>query len=207
MLKRAFDVLASGAGLIVLLPLFLILAVAIRLDTQGPIFYRAKRVGKDGALFRLYKFRTMVVDADKVGPGITTAGDARITKMGRFLRRSKLDELPQVINVIKGDMSIVGPRPEDPRYVEMYSAEQRGVLDVRPGITSPASFAFRNEEQMLHGQDWESIYINEIMPAKLAIDLEYSKHPSLLLDLKIIFQTAMAILKAIFTSPERQNVN
>lgn len=206
MLKRTFDVLASGVGLIALLPLFLILGVLIRIDSHGPTFYRANRVGKGGQSFKLFKFRTMVVNADKMGPGITTASDPRITKMGRFLRRSKLDELPQLINVFKGDMSVVGPRPEDPRYVALYNAEQREVLNVKPGITSPASFAFRNEEEMLQGQDWENLYINEIMPEKLAIDLDYSKHSSLLLDLQIVCRTGLAILKAIFTSQERQNV-
>ena len=123
--------------------------------------------------FRLYKFRRMVSDADKQGPGITATGDSRITRVGRFLRRTKIDELPQLINVLSGDMSLVGPRPEDPRYVTLYTPEQRRVLAVRPGITSAASLAYRHEEQLLAGADWETVYREEVLPAKLAIDLEY----------------------------------
>jgi lipopolysaccharide/colanic/teichoic acid biosynthesis glycosyltransferase len=128
MLKRGFDVVASGVGLVVLSPLFFVITIAVRLNSRGPVFYRARRVGRHGKEFLLYKFRSMITDADQIGPGITSAQDNRITSVGRFLRRTKLDELPQLINVVRGEMSLVGPRPEDPRYVELYTPEQREVL-------------------------------------------------------------------------------
>jgi lipopolysaccharide/colanic/teichoic acid biosynthesis glycosyltransferase len=195
MLKRAFDIAASGLGLIVVSPLLVITALAIKLDSAGPVFYRATRVGKNGQLFRLIKFRSMVAGADRQGPGITVAGDARITQLGAFLRRSKLDELPQLWNVLVGQMSFVGPRPEDPRYVELYTEEQRRVLAVRPGITSPASLAYRHEERILQGDNWEQHYIEEVMPAKLAIDLEYVHHTTLWQDISIIGKTLVAMFR------------
>lgn len=156
--------------------------------------YRAKRVGIRGAIFDLYKFRTMAPNADKMG-GITVLGDKRVTPIGRFLRKYKLDELPQLLNVLKGDMSFVGPRPEDPRYVERYTPEQREVLSVPPGITSPASLHFRNEEALLSGGDWESKYIEQILPRKLAMELEYFPSRSLGGDVRIIIRTLGGILK------------
>lgn len=195
MLKRSFDILASSAGLVVISPVLAVLGVLVKLSSPGPVFYRATRVGRGGRHFKLLKFRSMVENADKLGPGVTGATDLRITPVGRFLRRTKLDELPQLINVLRGDMSIVGPRPEDPRYVALYTDEQRQVLNVRPGITSPASIAYRNEEALLTGADWEQHYINSVMPAKLAIDLEYACNPSLWRDLRIIGNTIKAILK------------
>ncbi|RME57814.1 MAG: sugar transferase, partial [Caldilineae bacterium] len=137
----------------------------------------------------LFKFRTMYVDADRIGPGVTRENDPRITPVGRLLRRTKLDELPQLFNVLKGDMSLVGPRPEDPRYVTHYTEEQRRVLTVRPGITSLASIRYRNEEQLLVGENWEEIYIRQIMPDKLFVDLRYLEHWSFSLDLRILFYT------------------
>ena len=192
MLKRGFDVVASGIGLIVLSPMFIVIAIAIRRDSKGPVFYKARRVGRYGKVFRLYKFRSMVVDADQKGPGITSAGDTRITSVGRFLRRTKLDELPQLINVLRGDMSLVGPRPEDPRYVELYTSEQREILQYRPGITSMASLTYRNEDQFLTGSDWEQRYINEIMPAKLTIDLKYCLHANVFADIWLILKTVIS---------------
>lgn len=192
MLKRGFDVVASGIGLIVLFPIFIVIAIAIRRNSKGPVFYRARRVGRYGKEFRLYKFRSMVVNADQNGPGITSAGDTRITSAGRFLRRTKLDELPQLINVLRGDMSLVGPRPEDPRYVELYTPEQREILQFRPGITSMASLTYRNEEQLLAGSDWEQKYIDEVLPAKLAIDLEYSRRANLFTDMGLILRTVIS---------------
>jgi lipopolysaccharide/colanic/teichoic acid biosynthesis glycosyltransferase len=183
--------MAAGIGLVLLSPLWLLIAFLIRLDSKGSIFYKANRVGLEGKLFRLYKFRSMTVGADTQGPGITTAGDPRVTRMGAFIRRSKLDELPQLWNVCKGDMSLVGPRPEDPRYVALYTPEQRAILQVRPGITSAASLAYRHEEQMLAGPDWESLYCTEVMPTKIAIDLAYLEQRSLLTDLKLIGQTIL----------------
>ena len=192
---RLLDAVASGLGLIVLSPLLLLTALAVRLDTPGPVFYRAQRVGKDGVPFRLYKFRSMIADADRRGPGITVAGDRRVTRTGAFLRRTKLDELPQLINVLRGEMSLVGPRPEDPRYVALYTEEQRQILRVRPGITSAASLAYRHEEQILSGSDWETQYRQEVMPAKLALDLEYLSDRTMTSDLLLIWRTVLAILR------------
>ncbi len=195
MFKRAFDILVSLAGLIILSPLLLLLAIAVRVTSPGPIFYRAVRVGRGGIEFRLLKFRSMVVNADRIGPAVTGAADPRITPIGRLLRRTKLDELPQLWNVLVGEMSLVGPRPEAPKYVALYTRKQRAVLKVRPGITSPASVRYRNEEALLTGEDWERKYIDEIMPAKLAVDLEYAAHPSLIRDIGILFQTAIALFR------------
>lgn len=192
MLKRGFDVVASGIGLIVFSPILLIIAITVRLDSKGPVFYRARRIGQHGTVFSLYKFRSMVVDADQKGPGITSAGDTRITAVGRFLRRTKLDELPQLINVLRGEMSLVGPRPEDPRYVELYTPEQCEILQYRPGITSMASLTYRHEEQLLSGADWEQLYVDEVMPAKLVIDLEYSRRANLLTDIWLILRTVVS---------------
>ena len=195
MLKHPFDLLASALGLIILSPLFILIAVAIRLTSPGPILHRATRTGQGGREFTLYKFRSMIVGADRHGPGITAAGDPRITPVGGVLRRTKLDELPQLWNVLRGDMSLVGPRPEDPRYVTLYTPEQRRVLDVRPGITSLASLEYRNEEAVLHGPDWEQRYIHEVMPAKLAIDLRYAQRATLASDILIILRTLLALFR------------
>lgn len=193
--KRIFDLLVSALGLIILSPIFALIALLIRLMSPGPVFYRARRVGQGGREFTLYKFRSMVADADRRGPGITAAGDPRVTPVGRVLRRTKLDELPQLWNVLRGDMSLVGPRPEDPRYVALYTPAQRRVLDVRPGITSLASIEYRNEEAVLHGPDWEQRYIHEVMPAKLAIDLRYVQRATLFTDLLIILRTLLALFR------------
>ncbi len=191
--KRAFDIVMSGTALVMLAPLFLIIGSIIRLTSPGPVFYLASRVGQYGRIFKMFKFRTMVVNADKMGPGITTRNDKRITPIGRVLRMTKLDELPQLINVLLGDMSLVGPRPEDPRYVQHYRGDQVAILAVRPGITSPASVHFRDEENLLVGVDWESHYLSEILPKKLSLDLEYARHPSIGRDIGVIFQTFQAI--------------
>ncbi|GAB4576412.1 MAG: sugar transferase [Anaerolineae bacterium] len=195
MAKRVLDVVGSAAALILLSPIMLIIALLIRLDSPGPIFYRATRIGQHGKPFKLYKFRSMVADADQRGPGITTAGDNRITRMGRVLRRTKLDELPQFLNVLRGEMSLVGPRPEDPRYVALYTEEQRAVLKVKPGITSPASVHYRNEEAVLKGDDWERLYVEHVMPQKLALDLAYVHDGRLRVvqDIRILWQTFLAL--------------
>ena len=195
MVKRLFDVLVSAMALVLLSPIFLGVAIAIKLSSPGPIFYRAVRVGRHGVPFKLYKFRSMVVNADKIGAGITTAHDPRITPIGRFLRRTKLDELPQLINVLRGEMSLVGPRPEDPRYVALYTEEQRRVLRARPGMTSLASVRYRNEQALLSGDDWETRYIQQIMPDKLAIDLQYIERATLLSDLGVLWQTFLALFR------------
>jgi lipopolysaccharide/colanic/teichoic acid biosynthesis glycosyltransferase len=195
MARGACDRVLAAGGLIILSPLFLALAGAVKLGDPGPVLYRATRVGKDGRLFKLYKFRTMRVGADKAGPGITTKGDSRITPTGKFLRKSKLDELPQLINVLRGEMSLVGPRPEDPRYVARYSDEQRAILRFKPGITSAASLEYRDEEHRLAGQDWESTYISEVMPTKLNIDLRYLQRRTLITDFGLMLRTVAAMFR------------
>lgn len=194
-MKRLFDIFASGLGLICLSPLFLILAVWIKLDSPGPIFYRQVRVGQYNRDFRLYKFRSMRLNADKLGL-ITIGGhDARVTRSGYYIRKYKLDEFPQLINVLKGDMSLVGPRPEVRKYVNMYTPEQMHVLDVRPGITSLASIRYRNENDILGAaEDPDRCYIEQVMPDKLTIDLEYVSQASLWNDIKLIFATLKAVV-------------
>src|SRR5258708_19188124 len=164
-MKRLFDVLVSAAGLLLLSPLFAFIALAVKFSSRGPALHRGERVGRGGKPFVLYKFRSMSVN--ERGPAITRAGDPRITAVGRVLRRTKLDELPQLINVLAGQMSLVGPRPEVPRYVAMYDAEQRRILTASPGMTSPASLLYRTEEELLAGPEWERAYIERIMPEKL----------------------------------------
>lgn len=193
--KRMFDIAGATLGLILAGPLLLILAVAIKIESRGPVFFRGVRVGLHGNHFRIFKFRSMVADAEQSGPGITAAGDSRVTRLGRLLRRFKLDELPQLLNVLKGEMSLVGPRPEDPRYVAHYTAEQRRVLSVRPGITGAASVRYRHEEVLLRGPDWETVYLTVIMPDKLKIDLAYIEHWSFGSDLKVLVQTGAALYR------------
>jgi len=192
-MKRLFDLAASIVALIVLSPLFALIALAIKFTSSGPVFYRGERIGRDGVPFRIVKFRTMRVDAG--GPGITRADDARVTGIGRFLRRTKLDELPQLINVVRGDMSIVGPRPEVPEYVSLYTEEERRVLAVRPGLTSPASLRYRSEESLLGGDDWHERYVSDIMRDKLREDLRYIARRTFLGDLRLIFRTIAALFR------------
>ncbi|WP_295991162.1 sugar transferase [uncultured Alistipes sp.] len=189
-MKRMFDVVMSGLGLLVLSPLFAVVAVWIKLDSPGPVFYRQIRVGRNNRDFRLFKFRSMRVGSDSKGL-ITVGGhDPRVTRSGYFIRKYKLDELPQLINVLIGDMSLVGPRPEVRKYVDMYTPEQLHVLDVRPGITSLASIRYRNENELLdRAEDPDRCYVEEVMPDKLRIDLEYVADRSFAYDLKLIFRT------------------
>lgn len=194
-IKRVFDVVASGLGIIVLSPVLLIIALIIKKESDGPVFFKQVRVGQKGKNFEILKYRTMVVDAEKLGRQITVGNDNRITKIGGFLRKYKLDELPQLINVFKGDMSLVGPRPEVPRYVEMYTKEQRKVLDVKPGITDLASIRYRDENELLGtAEDPDDMYINTIMPDKLALNLEYINKSNIFFDIYIIIKT---IIKCI----------
>ena len=195
-MKRLFDIVASAIGLLLLSPLFLILAVWIKCDSNGPVFYKQKRVGRGNKDFDLYKFRSMRVGADKLGL-ITVGGrDPRITRSGYFIRKYKLDEFPQLINVLKGDRSIVGPRPEVRKYVDLYTPEQLQVLQVRPGITDPASIRYRNENELLaQVEEPERYYREVIMPDKLRLNLEYVQTMSLGEDLRLIFSTFRAILK------------
>ena len=185
--------MSALVGLIFLSPIFLIAGLVIKLTSSGPIFHRGKRVGLNGKLFTLYKFRTMIASAATMGPGITAKDDPRITWVGRLLRQTKIDELPQLINVLKGDMGLVGPRPEDPRYVAQYTPDQKQILIVRPGITSAASLAFRKEEQMLTGPNWERMYCTEVLPNKLAMDLAYLSQRTLLSDILLIIRTILSI--------------
>ena len=193
--KRLFDILASGLGLLVLNPLFLILAIWIKLDSKGPVFYRQVRVGKDNKDFRIFKFRSMRVGSDK-GSLVTIGGrDPRITRSGYIIRKLKLDELPQLINVFVGDMSLVGPRPEVRHYVNYWTPEQMHVLDVRPGITDPASIKFRNENELMEkAENPEEYYINVIMQEKLKLYLEYVKNHTFWGDIGLIFKTFWVIV-------------
>ena len=196
MLKRLFDIVASGLGLIVLSPLFLILAIWIKLDSKGPVFYRQVRVGYKNKDFRIYKFRSMRVGADK-GSLVTIGGhDPRVTHSGYFIRKFKFDELPQLINVFVGDMSLVGPRPEVRHYVVYWTPEQMHVLDVRPGITDPASIKFRNENEVMEkAEDPEKYYIDVIMQEKIKLYIEYVEKHNFLYDLGLIFKTFWVIVK------------
>ena len=193
-MKRVFDIVFSFFGLLILSPVFIILSFAVGFTSKGSVFYRQKRVGRYNKDFTLYKYRSMYVGADR-GSLITIGGhDGRITGVGYFMRKFKLDELPQLFNVFIGDMSFVGPRPEVRYYVDMYSKEQMRVLDVRPGITDPASIAYRNENELLEKQsNPEKYYIDVIMPDKLNINLEYINSRTFLSDIKVIFQTFSAL--------------
>ena len=194
-MKRAFDFIASGLALIVLSPLFLILAIWIKLDSKGPVFYRQVRVGWKNKDFRIFKFRSMRVGADK-GSLVTIGGhDPRITRSGYFIRKFKFDELPQLINVFIGDMSLVGPRPEVRHYVDYWTPEQMHVLDVRPGITDPASIKFRNENELMEkAEDPEKYYIEVIMQEKIRLYLEYVEKHSFFYDIALIFKTFFVIV-------------
>jgi lipopolysaccharide/colanic/teichoic acid biosynthesis glycosyltransferase len=195
MLKRIFDFLVSLFGLIIFSPLFLIIAILIKLDSEGPVFYRGERIGKDGKPFRIFKFRTMVKDAEKMGGPSTSADDPRLTKIGKFLRKYKLDELPQLINVLKGEMSLVGPRPEVKMYVDMLKPEEKEIiLSVKPGMTDLASLWDFHEEEVLKGsEDPEKTYLEKIRPRKIQLQIEYVKNRSFLLDLKIILKTILKL--------------
>jgi lipopolysaccharide/colanic/teichoic acid biosynthesis glycosyltransferase len=202
-ITRLLDLAISLFGLIFLSPLFLLVALAVKCSSPGPIIYRSFRVGRDrrrfvrepddyqGRLFTLYKFRTMVVNAN--GPRATRSGDPRVTSVGRVLRLTKLDELPQLYNIWVGDMSLVGPRPEDPIYVKTYSPAQLQVLRVKPGLTSPASLLHRHEEQLLVGPDWENTYRHTVLPAKLRIELEYLSRRTVSKDVRILAQTVSTL--------------
>jgi lipopolysaccharide/colanic/teichoic acid biosynthesis glycosyltransferase len=195
-MKRFFDILCSLAGLLILSPVLLSIAVKIMAEDGRPVFYRGERVGLDGRIFRIFKFRTMVLDAEKVGGPSTSGDDPRITETGNLLRKFKLDELPQLINVLIGDMSIVGPRPEVKRYTDLYTAEEKAILSVRPGITDWASIWNSDEGAILAGaKDPDKAYEELIRPTKLKMQLRYVRQRSFLTDLKIIFLTALAILR------------
>jgi lipopolysaccharide/colanic/teichoic acid biosynthesis glycosyltransferase len=187
--KRALDIVVSLVALVVTLPLSAAVGVAVACESGRPVFYRGWRVGRDGRIFKIIKFRTMVRAAGGLGGVITVAGDPRVTRVGRLLRRTKLDELPQLLNVLRGEMSLVGPRPEHPNYVRTYTEQQRRVLSVRPGITGIASLRYRHEEDLLRGENAEARYRSVIMPDKLRLELDYLERRDIWSDMRLIAVT------------------
>ena len=197
MIKRLVDILFSGLGLIMLSPFFLIMAIWIKLDSKGPVFYRGTRVGLNGKLFRIYKFRSMIADAEKNGLTSTSNNDVRVTKVGEYIRKYKLDEFSQLINVFLGDMSLVGPRPEIQKFVDQYSDEEKIILTVRPGITDFASIKFHNEGEIIAASGIENAdeaYAKLIRPEKLKLQMKYVKEYDIFLDIKLILQTIKKIV-------------
>ena len=196
MIRRGVDLAVGLLGLVMTSPVVAAAALAVKLDSPGPAFYNGPRVGRGERQFQIHKLRTMRAGA--AGPAVTAGDDVRVTRVGRLLRRTKIDELPQLLNVVKGDMSLVGPRPEHPRYVERYTPEQRRLLTVRPGITGPATVAFIDEEEQLRGADPEGRYVNEVMPRKLALELGYLERASPATDAAILLKTAGLVLTRQF---------
>lgn len=195
MFKRIFDIVFSFIGLIIFSPVILIVSFLIKIDSKGPIFYRPWRTGKDYTRFRIFKFRTMVEDADKLGGPSTAYEDVRFTKIGKFLRKYKIDELPQFINILKGEMSFVGPRPQVEEYTKLYTGEQRLIVSVKPGLTDYASIEFINLDKLLGNENVDEKYRREIEPKKNELRLRYVKERSFWIDMKIIFWTIMKLLK------------
>ena len=192
-LKRALDLVLGAVAFVILLPVMALVALAVALDSSGPIIYGARRVGRHGNEFTMWKFRSMARGADQVGPAVTGSHDFRVTRVGAVLRRTKLDELPQLMNVLGGQMSLVGPRPEAPQYVEQWTAAERTVLDVRPGITGPSQVAYIDEEERLVG-DADALYAAEVMHAKLAVDLDYVRHYALRRDMGLLWRTFVGVV-------------
>lgn len=197
--KRVLDFLLSLLGIIILIPLFILIAVWIKIDNPGPVFFRQTRVGRYGVYFKIWKFRTMVINAPSLGAAITVGDDLRITRSGKWLRKYKIDELPQLLNVIKGEMSLVGPRPEVPYYVQFYTADQQQVLDLIPGITDPASIKYRNENELLAASaeeydelSAEDLYIKKVIPDKIHINLEYAREATIFSDFAVILKTILS---------------
>lgn len=207
-MKRSFDFAVALLGLTILMPVFIVVGILTKLSSPGPVLYGQTRVGRNGEEFQLYKFRSMIVDADKQGSSVTTSGDPRITKIGRYLRRTKLDELPQLWNVLVGDMSLVGPRPDVPQIVATYTPEMLRILDVRPGITSIASLHLRDEERLLlRFQDPDEAYTSIVVPFKVTLAMEHVRRDSFWFDLLILLQTIWAItLGRILPLPEHPGV-
>ena len=194
-LKRTFDAIVSAFMLILLLPVFLVLAIAIKADSPGPVFFRQVRVTQYGRKFRIFKFRTMVAGADKMGAQVTAKGDSRITKVGKFIRKYRLDELCQLIDILRGTMSFVGTRPEVPRYVARYTDEMMATLLLPAGVTSEASIRYKDEERLLEGAaDVNEVYVKEVLPEKMKYNLEELRRFSLLNDFKVMIQTVIAVL-------------
>ncbi|MBR5540582.1 MAG: sugar transferase [Clostridia bacterium] len=194
--KRAMDIVCSLLLLIVLSPVFLILIVMIRLDSKGPAFFRQVRVTRYGKHFRIFKFRTMVQNADKIGSQVTTSNDARITRVGRLIRKCRLDEICQLLNVLGGSMTLVGTRPEVPKYVERYTPEMMATLLLPAGVTSVASIRFKDEERLLQAaEDTDRVYVEEVLPQKMAYNLDAIRHFGFFSDFKVLFDTVIAVLK------------
>jgi lipopolysaccharide/colanic/teichoic acid biosynthesis glycosyltransferase len=201
MMKRIFDISVATVGLVILSPLLVLIAVLIKLDSQGSVFFRQVRIGRRRQPFRIYKFRTMIPDAPCTGGLITVGEDPRITRIGRWLRKTKLDELPQLLNVVKGEMSFVGPRPEVPHYVELFHKDYEEILQVAPGITDLASLAYHNEAELLgKAEDPEKEYVHHILPEKIRLAKEYVHRSSLRFDL-------LVILKTLWRISRRQNID
>jgi lipopolysaccharide/colanic/teichoic acid biosynthesis glycosyltransferase len=195
-MKRLFDIVVSLAGLVLLLPLFLAAAVAIKMDSPGPVFFRQRRIGRGFRPFLIYKFRTMTHDPKSAGTFFTIRHDPRITRVGKFLRKSKIDELPQLINVAKGEMTFVGPRPEVPSYVELFRADYEEILRVRPGITDLASIKYRDEATVLsQSPDPEAEYVNRVLPDKIKLAKEYIQHSSFFFDLRLMVETFVKLFQ------------
>jgi len=199
MLKQGFDIIFSLAGLLILSPFLLSIAILIKLDSRGSVFYRGIRVGKSGKLFKIYKFRTMVMNAEEIGGPSTADDDARITRVGKIIRKYKIDELPQLINILEGDMSFVGPRPEVPFYVNMFTEEERAMLSIRPGITDWASLWNPDEGAILSmSSDPEKTYMEKIRPQKIRLQLKYINNYSFWIDLEIILKTLKTVLGRLY---------
>jgi lipopolysaccharide/colanic/teichoic acid biosynthesis glycosyltransferase len=195
-MKRTFDILVAAIGLVLFAPLLLLIAIFIKLDSKGPVFFRQVRIGRNFRAFEIYKFRTMVQKASQLGTPITYGHDSRITRAGRLLRKAKLDELPQLINVLKGDMSFVGPRPEVPQYVELFRRDYMEILTVRPGITDLASLKYRDEASLLgEAVNPEEEYVSRVLPDKIRLAKDYLKHSSLLFDVAVIVKTLFQIVR------------
>lgn len=189
-MKRLLDIFFSFTGLLILSPLFAAVALLIKLDSKGPVFYRQERVGKDFKPFRIYKFRSMRPGSDNKGPLVTVGGDKRITKIGALLRKYKIDELPQLLNVLKGDMSFVGPRPEVNKYVQLFNSDYKKLLKIRPGITDPASIHYSDEERVLSAsRNWEEDYTKKVLPEKLKLSLHYMNNHNIITDIRLILKT------------------
>lgn len=195
-MKRIFDILFSLCVLVIFSPFLIILSVIIFFNDFGPVFYKAPRVGRNGKLFKMFKFRTMVVNADKIGASSTTSSDSRITKVGKFLRKTKLDELPQFINVFTGKMSVVGPRPDVKAFTDMFTEEEKAILSVKPGITDYASIWNSDEGKILEGaEDPDKAYMELIWPEKKRLQLKYVREHSFWTDIKIVFLTLLAVVR------------
>ena len=201
-MKRVLDVIVAWVGLMLLGPLFAGAAVLIKADTPGPVFFRQERIGRGFRPFRIYKFRTMVKDAPSKGGTLTASGDSRITRIGKMLRQTKIDELPQLINILRCDMSLVGPRPEVRQYVELFREQYETILAVRPGLTDLASIKYRDESAILaRSENPEQEYIQRILPDKLRLGEEYVRRSSLVLDLALIFKTILALISRKYVDP------